>query len=182
MAVVNLDDPSDVAAWNCRAPAPASTDAAPAGMEPVATVLFSSTGWRTLVDALASLEDGTKLYTAAQVQAMLAAVPRNATLYNPGDVAFSAQRSAEGTDALPPELASTAAEEVAAAEVAAPIAPAREPLTDEQIEKLCAEIGFTSWPEWDGGTFQEMWMQLARAIEAAHGITAAKKGGQHAEV
>ena len=52
----------------------------------------------------------------------------------------------------------------------APSAPAREPLTDEQIEKLCAEIGFTNWPEWDGGTFQEMWMQLARAIEAAHGI------------
>ena len=76
MAVVNLDDPSDVAAWNCRAPAPASQPVAtPAGMEPVATVLFSSTGWRTLVDALASLEDGTKLYTAAQVQAMLAAAP-----------------------------------------------------------------------------------------------------------
>ena len=49
--------------------------AATAGMEPVATVLFSSTGWRTLVDALASLEDGTKLYTASQVHAMLAAAP-----------------------------------------------------------------------------------------------------------
>ena len=120
MAVVNLDDPRDVAAWNRRAPTPAPTDAAPAGMEPVATVLFSSTGWRTLVDALASLEDGTKLYTASQVQAMLAAAPRNATLYNPGDVAFSGQRCADGTDALPPELASTARPtSIAAAEVAA---------------------------------------------------------------
>ena len=155
MAVVNLDDPSDVAAWNCRAPAPAPTDAeidaiadqhkasgygtvwphafarailakwgaqpvaAPAGMEPVATVLFSSTGWRTLVDALASLEDGTKLYTASQVQAMLAAVPRNAPLYSPDDVAFPVQRSAEGVD-VPPELASTARPaSIAAAEVAA---------------------------------------------------------------
>ena len=52
---------------------------------------------------------GAKLYTASQVQAMLAAAPRNATLYNPDDVAFPAQRSADGTDALPPELASTAA-------------------------------------------------------------------------
>lgn len=59
-------------------------------------------------------------------------------------------------------------------EVAALSMPARVPLADEQIEKLCAEIGFTNWPEWDGGTFQEMWMQLARAIEAAHGITAAQ--------
>ena len=79
MAVVNLDDPRDVAAWNRRAPTPAPTDAAPAGMEPVATVLFSSTGWRTLVDALASLEDGTKLYTASQVQAMLAAARKPLT-------------------------------------------------------------------------------------------------------
>lgn len=98
--------------------------AATAGMEPVATVLFSSTGWRTLVDALASLEDGTKLYTAAQVQAMLAAVPRNAALYSPDDVAFPVQRSADGTDALPPELASTARPaSIAAEEVAAPSAP-----------------------------------------------------------
>ena len=67
-------------------------------------------------------------------------------------------------------------------ELASLRAAAHKPLTEEQIEKLCAEIGFTNWPEWDGGTFQEMWMQLARAIEAAHGIIAAQKGGQHAEV
>ena len=89
------------------------------------------------------------------------------------------QRSADGTD-VPPELASTARPaSIAAVEVAAPSAPERVPLADEQIEKLCAEIGFTSWPEWDGGTFQEMWMQLARAIETAHGITAAQNGGKH---
>ena len=125
MAVVNLDDPSDVAAWNRRALAPASQPVAtPAGMEPY-------------------------------------------------------QRSADGTD-VPPELASTARPaSIAAVEVAAPSAPVRVPLADEQIEKLCAEIGFTSWPEWDGGTFQEMWMQLARAIETAHGITAAQNGGKH---
>lgn len=45
---------------------------------------------------------------AAQVQAMLAAVPRNATLYDPDDVAFPVQRSAEGVD-VPTELASIAA-------------------------------------------------------------------------
>lgn len=57
-----------------------------------------------------------EVFTASQVQAMLAAAPRNATLYDPDDVAFPIQRSADGTDALPPELAS-----IAAAEVAAPI-------------------------------------------------------------
>ena len=46
-------------------------------------------------------------YSVAQVQAMLAAVPRNATLYDPDDVAFSARCCADGTDVLPPELAST---------------------------------------------------------------------------
>ena len=59
-------------------------------------------------------------------------------------------------------------------ELASPRAAAHKPLTDEQIEKLCAEIGFTSWPEWDGGALQEMWMQLARAIEAAHGCCCAE--------
>ena len=178
MAVVNLDDPSDVAAWNCRAPAPASQPVAtPAGMEPVATVLFSSTGWRTLVDALASLEDGTKLYTAAQVQAMLAAVPRNAPLYSPDDVAFPVQRSADETDApLSPELTSIAKRaSTAAVEVAAPIAPAREPLTNEQID----EIHLANSDAYERGDVEYEFYGFVRAIERHHGITAAQKGGKH---
>ena len=169
MAVVNLDDPSDVAAWNCRAPAPAPTDeeiiawamshqtdaiktlrasgfvriaravlakwgtpapasqpvAAPAGMEPVARIEgIDEYGPRLeWTQHWVDVGVGAKLYTASQVQAMLAAVPRNAPLYSPDDVALPVQRSADGTDALPPELTSIAAEEVAAAEVAAPIAP-----------------------------------------------------------
>ena len=166
MAVVNLDDPSDVAAWNRRAPA-SQPVATPAGMEPVATVLFSSTGWRTLVDALASLEDGTKLYTAAQVQAMLAAVPRNAPLYSPDDVAFPVQRSADGTDALPPELTS-----IAAVEVAAQAGRAREPLSQERLQFLSGE--YEDIPE-EGVAFRDGW----RSAEMHHGITAAQKGGQH---
>ena len=158
-------------------PYPCPTDAAPAVMEPVATVLFSSTGWRTLVDALASLEDGTKLYTAAQVQAMLAAVPRNAPLYSPDDVAFPVQRSADGTD-VPPELASTARPaSIAAVEVAAPIAPAREPLTDEQID----EIHLANSDAYERGDVEYESHGFARAIEHHHGITAAQKGGQHAD-
>ena len=47
-------------------------------------------------------------YSVAQVQAMLAAVPRNATLYDPDEVAFPTQRCADGTDA-PTELTSIAA-------------------------------------------------------------------------
>ena len=107
------------------------TDAATAGMEPVATVLFSSTGWRTLVDALASLEDGTKLYTASQVHAMLAA---------------------------------------------APTTPAHKPLTDSQIADIYFEaLGSQHLREQD----RKMVTRFARAIEAAHGITAAQKGGKH---
>lgn len=58
----------------------------------------------------------TPLYAAPQP-----AAPRNTPLYDPDDVAFPARHSADGTDALPPELtsaakhASTAAAEVAAA-------------------------------------------------------------------
>lgn len=96
--------------------APASQPvAAPVGPFPVASK--SHGAWDGIEDVLA-MPDGTDIYTASQVQAMLAAVPRNAPLYSPDDVAFPVQRSADGTDALPPELAS-----IAAAEVAAPIAP-----------------------------------------------------------
>ena len=174
-----------IEAWNLRAPAPASQ---PVGMEPVYQIgqPFPFDPENTWRDASKDAYDVWMpnrrriIYTAAQVQAMLAAAPRNAPLYDPDDVAFPTQRCADGVDALPPELASTARPtSIAAVEVAAPSGAAREPLADEQIEKLCAEIGFTNWPEWDGGTFQEMWMQLARAIEAAHGITAAQKGGKH---
>lgn len=73
MAVINLDDPSDVAAWNCRAPAPASQPvAAPAGPFPVASK--SHGAWDGIENVLA-MPDGTDIYTASQVQAMLAAAP-----------------------------------------------------------------------------------------------------------
>ena len=93
------------------APAPASQPvAAPAGMEPVAWIEVHPglDGW-FLAYSFNPDAKTEPLYTAAQVQAMLAAVPRNAPLYDPDDVAFPTQRSAGGADALPPELASTAA-------------------------------------------------------------------------
>lgn len=99
------------------APAPASQPvAAPAGMEPVAWIEVHPglDGW-FLAYSFNPDAKTEPLYTAAQVQAMLAAAPRNATLYSPDDVAFPVQRCADGTDALPPELASIAAAEVAAA-------------------------------------------------------------------
>ena len=105
--------------------------AAPVGMEPVYQI-----GQPFLFDPENTWRDASKdaydvcmpnrrriIYTASQVQAMLAAVPRNATLYDPDDVAFSARCCADGTDVLPPELASTARPaSTAAEEVAAPIA------------------------------------------------------------
>ena len=49
-----------------------------------------------------------------------------------------------------------------------PPAAQRKPLTDEQIYAMCSD--FHSWSEWDGGNFQKSWLDLCRAIEAAHGI------------
>ena len=185
MAVVNLDDPSDVAAWNCRAPAPASQPVAtPAGMEPVYQI-----GQPFLFDPENTWRDASKdaydvcmpskrriIYTASQVQAMLAAAPRNATLYDPDDVAFPVQRSAEGAD-VPPELASIAKQaSIAAAEVAAPIAPAREPLTVEQLRPMWTDSKFRG----SGGQI-DWFIEGVHAAERHHGITAAKKGGQHAD-
>lgn len=70
-------------------PAPASEPVAGAGVpEPAAYIEHHKGG-----DNLCWERCGkwTALYTAAQVQAMLAVVPRNATLYDPADVAFSAR-------------------------------------------------------------------------------------------
>ena len=104
----------------------------------------------------------TPLYAAPQ-----SAVPRNAPLYSPDDVAFPVQRSADGVDALPPELTS-----IAAAEVTAPSGPAREPLSQERLQFLSGE--YEDIPE-EGVAFRDGW----RSAEMHHGITAAQKGGQH---
>ena len=86
-----------IEAWNRRAPAPASSEpvAVPAGMlEPAGIVTVES--HKTFLDLSVSewrdeYPDGEyPVFTAAQVQAMLDAAPRNAPLYDPDDVAFSA--------------------------------------------------------------------------------------------
>ena len=58
---------------------------------------------------------------------------------------------------------------------AAPSGTAREPLTDEQIQEIWNKAS-GAIPGWSRH------IAYARAIEAAHGITAAQKGGQDAEV
>ena len=60
-------------------------------------------------------------------------------------------------------------------EPAAPIAPAREPLTDEQID----EIHLANSDAYERGDVEYESHGFARAIEHHHGITAAQKGGQH---
>lgn len=127
--------------------------AAPAGILPVASK--SHGAWDGIEDVL-ELPDGTDIYTAAQVQAMGCVPP--------------------GWQAVPVELDDDIAEAIAmtanccgggaydiwrAALAAAPSGPARQPLTDEQIERLAQEHG----SDIDG---------FARAIETAHGITAAQ--------
>jgi len=47
--------------------------------------------------------------------------------------------------------------------------PQRKPLTDEEIYAMCDD--FHSWSEWDGGTYQRLWLNLCRAIERAHGVS-----------
>ena len=158
-------------------PAPASQPvAAPVGMQPVARIRYerNTPGRENEMPRVVScnrMADGVyEVFTESQVQAMLTAVPRNATLYDPDEVAFPTQRCADGVDALPPELASTAA-----AEVTAPTAPAREPLTDEQID----EIHLANSDAYERGDVEYESHGFARAIEHHHGITAAQKGGQH---
>ena len=62
-----------------------------------------------------------------------------------------------------------------ASQPAAPIAPAREPLTDEQID----EIHLANSDAYERGDVEYESHGFARAIERHHGITAAQKGGQH---
>jgi hypothetical protein len=50
----------------------------------------------------------------------------------------------------------------------APPQPKQEPLTDEAIYAMCDD--FHGWSEWDGGEYQRLWLNLCRAIEAAHDI------------
>ena len=51
-----------------------------------------------------------------------------------------------------------------------------EPLTDARIAAICEDLGFiTSWTEWDGREFQQMFMAFACAIEAA-----TQQGGSNA--
>lgn len=59
---------------------------------------------------------------------------------------------------------------------------AQNPLTTEEIDALCTQVGFTAWPEWDGDDYQSMWYELAQAIEAAHGITEPEAAGTPKEV
>ena len=106
-----------------------AAQAAPVGMEPTARIRYerNTPGRENEMPRVVScnrMADGVyEVFTASQVRAMLAAAPRNATLYDPDDVAFSARCCADGTDVLPPELASTARPaSTAAEEVAAPIA------------------------------------------------------------
>lgn len=103
-----------LAKWG--APTPASQPvAAPVGMEPVYQIgqpfpFDPENTWRDASKDAYDVHMPNRrriIYTAAQVQAMLAAAPRNATLYNPDDVAFPVQRCADGTDA-PTELTSIA--------------------------------------------------------------------------
>ena len=89
--------------------------AAPVGTEPTARIRYerNTPGRENEMPRVVScnrMADGVyEVFTASQVRAMLAAAPRNATLYDPDDVAFPVQRCADGVDALPPELASTSA-------------------------------------------------------------------------
>ena len=86
---------------------------APVGMQPTARIRYerNTPGRENEMPRVLScnrMADGVyEVFTASQVQAMLAAVPRNATLYDPDDVAFSARCCADGTDA-PTELTSMA--------------------------------------------------------------------------
>ena len=83
-----------LAKWGAPATTSSEPVAVPAGIEPAGIVTVTS--HKTFLDLSISewrdeCPDGEyPVFTAAQVQAMLDAAPRNAPLYDPDDVAFSA--------------------------------------------------------------------------------------------
>ena len=74
--------------------------------EDIAADLYQRFGGRL---TLRATHHGVDIETTLGNTPCFKAVPRNATLYDPDEVAFPTQRCADGVDALPPELASTAA-------------------------------------------------------------------------
>lgn len=172
-------------------PAPASQPVtAPEGMEPAAiykghrlTPAGTKEFWGM---ANQTLSEGAKLFTAAQVQAMLAkglapgwqAVPVEQLRQLLADAHTAAGLVSHGKQCkalgvrLSDAVMATYAELAASPQPAAPSGPAREPLTDEQILECI--------PDDDEPVgLGEAFTNFARAIESAHGITAAQKGGRH---
>ena len=155
---------------------------APAGVEPVARIRYerNTPGRENEMPRVLScnrMADGVyEVFTAAQVQAMLSvglapgwqAVPMEPTK----EMKVAAVKFANGP-AVYKAVAATAleieegiyGEAYEAMLASAPSGPAREPLTDEQIEAL---------PVWSHfvGLWPESRKEIARAIEAAHGIAA----------
>lgn len=147
--------------------------------EPVASVytmdaLVPGGGVRHHVTLHKPLPAGTKLYTAAQVQAMLAqglAPGWKAVPVKPTDAMVSAMLD-WGTKQSEWEAILAAAPQPPVAQPS-PAAVERKPLTVEQIDCVTIE----QWGEMRGHPLLAH-RAYARAIEAAHGITT-KQGGQH---
>lgn len=164
---IQRSDPElSVAAWNRRAPAPASSDpvALPAGIVPVAHMTRNDDGDPVMLffdkdEASTYCDDGDDpedLYTAAQVQAMLAAAPNPAVSDHFRGAAKMMSLSGQG----------------------------REPLTcawthdedDGSWDSACGE----AWQFSDGGPVENN-VRFCQGCGKPVGITAALKGGQDAE-
>lgn len=154
--------------------------------QPVAWAIFAENGncrmWtQSRQNAEATAKDIglllTPLYAAPQSAALAqSAAPRNAPLYDPDDVAFSACHNAEGGD-VPPELSSIAAEEVAAAEVTAPSGAGEYP------PLVCDYCGALTPDPWHSSGMlcgkMSKHIHSCDACAARGAAQAAKKGGQH---
>ena len=164
------------AASDRRTPAPASQPVVVhAGMEPVGHFINTNEPCAPHYEQVepghhTNDADVVALYTAAQVQAMLSKEQA------------SRQEAQQQLEECKIEL--TKLEKYRAMLVASPSGPAREPLTDEQIEAMAKpfvrSLGGDHWHSGEDGIPDRGQIEeFARAIEAANGITAALKGGQH---
>ena len=156
MAVVNLDDPSDVAAWNCRAPAPAPTDAE---IDAIADQ-HKASGYGTVWPHAFARAILAK-WGAQPVAAPVGMEPVAWVEVRPGlDGWFLAYNF--NPDAQTEPLYS-------GFQVQAMLTAAHKPLTDRQIGAVIDEVAITSRY---GNHHFGRWMDFARAIEQAHGIKA----------
>ena len=161
MAVVNLDDPSDVAAWNRRAPAPAPTDAEIDAIADQHKASGYGTVWPHAFARAILAKWGTQPVAAPEGMEPVAWVE-----VRPGLDGWFLAYNFNPNAQTEPLYSGFQVQDMLAA---APSGTAWEPLSQERLQFLSGE--YEDIPE-EGVAFRDGW----RSAEMHHGITAAQVG------